>query len=78
MRYKASARYDDLLLVETSLVEVKSRTCRFNYRVIRANDDKILVQGYTMHAVVDLDGRLTRFPEKYLAVLQGQQSAETA
>ncbi len=78
VRYKASARYDDLLLVETSLVEVKSRTCRFNYRVIRANDDKILVQGYTMHAVVDLDGRLTRFPEKYLAVLQGQQSAETA
>ncbi|MFA6498689.1 MAG: thioesterase family protein [Desulfurivibrionaceae bacterium] len=75
VRYKASARYDDLLLIETSLLEVKSRTCRFNYRIIRENDGKMLVQGYTTHAVVDLDGRLTRFPAMVLAALR-EQSAD--
>lgn len=71
VRYKASARYDDLLLVESSLVEVKSRTCRFDYRVIRENDAKMLAHGFTTHAIVDLNGRLTKFPEKLLAALRG-------
>ena len=33
-RYKASARYDDLLIVETSIQDVKKMSCRFNYRII--------------------------------------------
>lgn len=70
VRYKASAKYDDLLLVETSLVEVKSRTCRFNYRIIRENDGKMLVRGCTTHAVVDLKGRLTKFPAGVLGILR--------
>lgn len=78
VRYKASARYDDLLLVDTSLVEVKSRTCRFNYRVLRENDGKMLVHGYTVHAVVDLNGRLTKFPEKFFGILREQQSVEAS
>ena len=75
VRYKASAKYDDLLLIETSLLEVKSRTCRFNYRIIRENDGKILAQGYTTHAVVDLTGRLTKFPPMVLGALQEQAAA---
>jgi len=75
VRYKASARYDDLLLIETCLLEVKSRTCRFNYLIIRENDGKMLAQGYTTHAVVDLNGRLTRFPATVLAALR-EQSAD--
>ena len=72
VRYKASARYDDLLLIETCLLEVKSRTCRFNYRIIRENDGRMLVQGYTAHAVVDTEGRLTKFPVGVLDVLRNQ------
>ncbi len=77
VRYKASARYDDLLLIETSLFEVKSRTCRFNYRIIRENDGKLLAQGYTTHAVVDLTGRLTKFPTVVLGILR-EQSADVS
>lgn len=77
VRYKASARYDDLLLVETSLSEVKSRTCRFTYRVIRENDGRMLAQGYTTHAVVDGKGRLTKFPEGLLDALR-KQSADAS
>ena len=69
-RYKASARYDDLLVVETCLLAVTTRTCRFNYLISRENDGKMLVQGYTTHAVVDFNGKLTKFPDSLFAALR--------
>jgi acyl-CoA thioester hydrolase len=69
-RYKASAQYDDLLIVETSIHEVKKISCRFNHRIIRADDQKLLVKGYTVNACVDRQGKLTRLPDYFLNILQ--------
>ncbi len=66
VRYKAPARYDDLLTIETCLLDVKKVACRFNYKIIREADQKVLVQGYTVHAVVDKTGKLCRLPEEYI------------
>ena len=65
LRYKAPARYDDLLTIETSLVEVKKVSCRFDYRILRPEKDRdqLLVKGFTVHACVDRQGKLTPFPE---------------
>jgi len=65
-RYKASARYDDLLVVETSMQDVRKMSCRFNHRIIRADDQQLLAKGYTIHACVDLQGKLTPLPEYFL------------
>ncbi len=65
-RYKASAVYDDLLIVETRLSEVRNVSCRFDNRIIRESDGKLLVKGYTVHAIVDLDGKLSKFPQDIL------------
>lgn len=70
VRYKASARYDDLLVVETSLAEVKPLSCRFTYRISR-EDGKVLILGYTTHAAVDRAGKLVRLPADLIARLQG-------
>jgi acyl-CoA thioester hydrolase len=69
-RYKASARYDDLLIVETSVQDVRQMSCRFNHKVLRADDQQLLAKGYTRHACVDLKGKLTRFPDYFLKKLQ--------
>ena len=69
-RYKASARYDDLLIVETSIQDVKKMSCRFNYRIIRIEDQKLLVKGHTIHACVDLKGKLIRLPDYFLENLK--------
>lgn len=69
IRYKASARYDDLLLIQTSLVEMKKVSCRFNYKILRAEDEKFLVKGFTTHAVVDREGKLARFPSEVYQLL---------
>lgn len=69
-RYKASARYDDLLLVETSVQDVKNMSCRFNHKIIQAADRRLLTIGYTIHACVDRQGKLTRFPAYFLEKLR--------
>jgi len=62
-RYKASARYDDLIIVKSVVLEVKRFSCRFNYRIEREEDGQLLVKGYTVHAVIDRKGRLTKMPD---------------
>src|SRR5947209_19896677 len=54
-RYKASARYDDELLIETSLLRVRSSIVQFGYRVLRVADGLVLCEGETLHVVVGRD-----------------------
>jgi acyl-CoA thioester hydrolase len=64
-RYKAPAAYDDLLVIETSINELKNVSCRFSYRIYRQEDDSsltLLAKGYTINASVDRSGKLTRLP----------------
>jgi len=69
-RYKAPAFYDDLLIIETAISEVSGVKCKFSYRVCRHEEGtqkpKLLVKGYTVHAAVTREGKLTRLPEEIL------------
>jgi acyl-CoA thioester hydrolase len=73
-RYKAPAFYDDILTIETSLAELKSLTCRFNYRICRKNLEterpQLLARGFTVHAAVTREGKLTRLPEEIIRKLE--------
>ncbi len=69
-RYKAPAFYDDLLTVETTVAEVSDLKCKFAYRIVRQGKDtdrpKLLVKGYTVHAAVTKEGKLTRLPDEII------------
>ena len=69
-RYKAPAFYDDLLIIETAGAEVSKIKCKFAYRVVRQKKDterpKLLVKGYTVHAAITREGKLTRLPDEIL------------
>jgi acyl-CoA thioester hydrolase len=65
--YKLPARYDDLVVVETSLAELKRASVRFAYRILRG--EELLATGETVHACVDLDGRIRRLPAELVALL---------
>ena len=68
LRYKASARYDDLLTIETSIAEVTGHICTFAYKIVRAEDGlekpRLLCKGYTVHVAVGMDGKLANLPEE--------------
>ncbi|NDY41846.1 acyl-CoA thioesterase [Dissulfurirhabdus thermomarina] len=62
-RYKASARYDDDLVIATSLARHTRVTLRFHYEITREADGRLLAAAFTTHAAVDRNGRLTSLPE---------------
>jgi acyl-CoA thioester hydrolase len=64
-RYKAPAFYDDELLVRTHITEMRKRSLRFGYEVVRVSDGQIISEGETGHVVTDLTGRVRSFPEGY-------------
>jgi len=65
--YRLPARYDDLLTVETSITEVKRASARFEYRIVRG--DEVVATGQTVHACIDLQGRIQRLPPELLSRL---------
>jgi acyl-CoA thioester hydrolase len=68
-RYKAPAYYDDELIVRTHITELRRRSLRFGYEIIRVSDDKVIAEGETGHVVTDGDGRVRSFPAGYSQLL---------
>jgi len=64
-RYKAAAFYDDELLVRTHITEMRKRSLRFGYEIVRAGDGQIIAEGETGHVVTDASGRVRSFPDGY-------------
>jgi len=69
LKYLKPALYDDLLTIETVIGFVKRASSRFDYTIYRGED--ILVQGYTIHACLDKENRIVRFPDFLLDLLKG-------
>ncbi len=63
-RYRAPARYDDDLVVETRLAASRGSVIRFEYRVVRPMDGTLLCEGHTVHVVVDREMKRARLPQK--------------
>jgi acyl-CoA thioester hydrolase len=64
-RYKAPARYDDELLIRTSLAGVRGPIVRFRYAILRAADETVLCEGETTHIVVGRDMKRREMPASY-------------
>lgn len=68
-RYKSPAFYEDVLIIRTTLEEIKSRSLRFVYAVIRPSDDTLLAEGETLHLVTDINKKIRSLPERYKQIL---------
>ncbi len=70
-RYHRPARYDDLLVVEARMTELGWASCRFEYRITRPPEPEVLVDGWTVHACIDRQGRVRRFPREVILLFGG-------
>ncbi|HUS69238.1 MAG TPA: thioesterase family protein [Anaerolineae bacterium] len=61
-RFLAPARYDDVVVVRTSVSEARSRSVTMYYEVLMQDTGQLLVTGHTKHLCTDRDGRVRRFP----------------
>ncbi len=64
-RYKAPARYDDVILVRTWLKHVRGSMLQFAYEVLRDGEGVLLAEGETTHIVTDARMQKRDLPEKY-------------
>jgi acyl-CoA thioester hydrolase len=65
VRYRAPARYDDELVIETRLLAARGAVIRFGYRILRDADKVLLCEGETMHVCVGKDMKKMCLPLKY-------------
>lgn len=68
--YHAPARYDDILVIETSIAEWGRASIRFDYVVWDEGGAKRLVEGYTHHAFTNAGGRVVRAPMEIIALIR--------
>ena len=68
-RFKAPARYDDELIIETRLMGARGPIVHFGYRVLRVEDRLLLCEGETVHVVVGKNMKRTKMPKKYADLL---------
>ncbi len=70
LRYHGSARYDDLIRVETTLAEVKSRAITFDYLIRHVQSGARLVTARTMLVSLDQNARPAPIPADVRELLE--------
>lgn len=61
-RYLRPARYDDLVTIETGVLELRRASVHFGYRVLREPGGERLALGATEHCFLGRDGKPGRPP----------------
>jgi acyl-CoA thioester hydrolase len=64
-KYRAPARYDDELVIQTKLLAARGAVIRFGYKILRVADGQLLCEGETAHVVVGKDMKKRALPERY-------------
>jgi acyl-CoA thioester hydrolase len=81
VRYRKSARFDELLCIETRLTELGRVRVRFDYQLFRdpaEAEEELVAEGYTVLACVDAHHVPRRIPQHYEAILRSDDSASEA
>jgi acyl-CoA thioester hydrolase len=71
-RYRAPARYDDEVAIETRVTALRSSVIKFAYRILRLNchGEQLLAEAETVHVTVDRSMQKRKLPEKYFRAIQ--------
>lgn len=76
-QYKASARFDDWLLIKAKLADLSRAKMVFTYEIVRESDNTLLATGRTQNVFTDAGGRIIRLPMEYHSRLHALFMAET-
>lgn len=68
--YLLPARYDQVLLIETEIEYVKRASMKFNCSIWDEKKENKLVEGYTVHACTNSEGKIVRIPEDVVDLIR--------
>ena len=70
-RYRAPARYDDEILIETRPALLRNSVIKFAYRILRnGTEPALLAEGETVHVVCDENLKKQPLPHQYTQALR--------
>lgn len=69
-RFRLPAHYDDVLIIQTCVSELKHATIEFSYKVIRESDKSLIAEGSSKLACLNASRKPTPMPEKLRRLLQ--------
>jgi acyl-CoA thioester hydrolase len=75
-RYRSPARYDDEVIIETTVTALRSYFIKFGYRLLRMseNGNQLLAEAETVHVSVDKQMLRKKLPEKYQQAIRATMS----
>lgn len=69
--YYLPFKYDDRVVVETGVSQIKRASFRFDYRLsLEGRPEQLYIGGYTVHALVNSEGKIVRLPDWLKEVLR--------
>jgi len=64
--YKQPAKYNDIVIIKTTITNIGNRSIKFDYKIIRKSDNELLAEGYTVNVFVDTKTKKsTNIPKKF-------------
>jgi len=68
--YKKGATFSQNIIVKTYIRELPKVKIKFEYEICLADSDEILLNGYTIHACTNLEGKPVKMPKYIRKILQ--------
>jgi acyl-CoA thioester hydrolase len=68
--YKRPAKYDDVIVIDVHVAELRRASLRFEYVITREADGVVLATGHTVHACLGPNGKPTGLPEAVVKLLR--------
>ena len=69
-KYASPAKYDEVLVIETSRDPAIKAGIKFNYNIFHEDGVTLVAQGYTLHPYVNTDGKVVRPPRFMKEILE--------
>jgi acyl-CoA thioester hydrolase len=70
--YRSPGRYNDVLEIETDVVDVTRTSLTFAHEVVRLDDDRLIVEGAARLVCVDERGKPRRLPDEFMERLNAE------
>jgi acyl-CoA thioester hydrolase len=58
--YKSPAKYDDKIIIRTSVSSLTHASITFDYQILRHHSNELLASGNTKHACINRDGKIIK------------------
>ena len=73
--YLYSAKYDQVLLIESEVEYVKRASIKFKYTIWDEGQETALTEGYTIHACTNALGKIVRLPWEMIGIIEAGMAA---